>query len=214
MGKHDATIHLVFYHDVLCPWCLPMSRRLHRLQQELGDQLVVEHRCYALVPEPEDLRHLFGSFAAAKREFLAMWREIAQLPECADVRPDRMARRSFRFPHSSPALWSCKIAEWQKGADGHWQMFDLLQKALFVHAENIASLRVLRKYARRCGLDIRAWEHAMGSRAVREAVLQDQQEAHRWGIFGVPALVINHQFLLQGELPYQVLRSEILTATQ
>ncbi len=205
----SATLTIVFYHDVLCPWCLPMSRRLRRLQREWDLPVRIEHRCYALIPEPKDLQATFGSFAAAKRAFLAMWRDIAQLPECRDVRPERMERRTFRFPHSTPALWSCKIAEWQHGQEGHWRMFELLQEALFVRAENIASLRVLRRIARQCGLSIAQWEQAMGSAKVRRAVQQDQREAHHWGIFGVPALVINDAYVLQGEVSYEVLRAEL-----
>lgn len=202
-------LKITFFHDVLCPLCLPMSRRLRRVLSRFPDSITVEHRCYPLVPYPEDLQRKFGSYAAAKREFLQLWEEVSRLPDAQDIQPERMWKRTFRFPHSLPALRCCKAVERQLGMEGHWEIFDLLQNALFVAAENVASFRVLQKYARQCNVDMKRWREDFFDDRIVEDIFQDLHSAHHLGIFGIPAFLFNSQFLLQGEVPEEVLYDEI-----
>lgn len=166
----------------------------------------MEHRCFALGPDPNAISRIFGSPEAGKAEIMTHWEAAASHPDGERINVALMRQRDFPYPYSMPGLLACKAAEFQGGAEAHWDMFDRVQQAHAVEARNIADLDVLRECAREVGLDPIRWERDYHSAEVRAAVEGDREEARRRGISAVPTLVFNDRWQVQGAVPEIFLR--------
>ncbi len=161
----------------------------------------MEHRCFALAPDPGAITRLFGSPEAGKAEILNHWAAAARHPGGEAINVELMRSREFPYPYSMPGLRACKAAEWQGGQEAHWDMFDRVQRAHAVEARNIADPEVLKECARESGLDVVRWERDFHSEAVHRAVRADIQSAELRGIHAVPTVVIDERWVLSGAVP-------------
>jgi len=169
----------------------------------------VEHRCFALAPDPAAISRLFGSPEAGKAEILTHWAAAARHPGGELIAVDLMRSRPFPYPFSMPGLLACKAAEFQGGQEAHWGMFDRVQRAHIVECRNIADPQVLRDCARGVGLDVTRWERDWRGEAVAQAVKADLEEAERRGIHAVPTVVFDDRSRLQGAVSEERYRSMI-----
>jgi len=164
-------------------------------------QVQVEHRCFALAPDPAQISRMFGSPEAGKAEIMTHWAAAASHPDGERINVALMREREFPYPYSMPGLLACKAAEQQGGPGAHWDMFNRVQQAHAVEARNIADPEVLRECARDVGLDVARWEQDFHSPEVQAAVERDLEEARRRGIHAVPTLVFNDRWQVQGAVP-------------
>jgi len=190
-------------------WCFLASARLRRLKRAFGDRLEVEHRCFALAPDPEAIARIFGSPAAGKAEILTHWEAARRHPDGEAINVEGMRARDFPYPYSWPGLKACKAAELQGGPAAHWDMFDRVQRAHAVEARNIADFEVLRDCARDVGLDLARWERDFFGEAVERRVRADLQSAERLGVYAVPTLIFNDRWRVEGAVPEAFLREVI-----
>ncbi|BDG62386.1 DsbA family oxidoreductase [Caldinitratiruptor microaerophilus] len=197
----EHRIVVEFFHDVLCAWCYVLSPRVRRLVAGHPEVEVV-HRAFALAPSPEDLVRMFGSAAQAKEEILGHWRAANRYDDDHRIDADRMAARIHPYPHSMPGLLACKAAEVQGGQEGHWAMFDRVQRAHLTECLDITDPEVLTMCATEVGLDVRRWQEDVQSPAVREAVERDRARALLYGVHAVPTLVADGRHVLSGARPY------------
>lgn len=173
----------------------------------LGDSRVeVEHLCFALGPEPDAISRIFGSPEAGQAEIMTHWAAAAAHPDGEAINVELMRRRDFPYPYSMPGLLACKAAEFQGGAQAHWEMFDRVQRAHAVEARNIADSQVLRDCAQAVGLDVARWERDSQSQDARRAVNGDLRIAELHGVYAVPTLVFNRQWRVQGAVSEEMLR--------
>jgi len=190
-------------------WCFLASARLRRIAKDYDGQVQVEHRCFALAPDPEQISRIFGSPEAGKAEIMTHWEAAASHPDGERINVALMRQREFPYPYSTPGLRACKAAEFQGGQAAHWDMFDRVQQAHAVEARDIADFEVLRACARDVGLNVARWERDVHSSEVRAAVERDLEEARRRGIHAVPTLVFNDRWQVQGAVPETMLRRVI-----
>jgi len=195
-------VRIEFFHDVLCAWCFAFSPRVRRLVKEFPDVEVI-HRSFALAPTPEAIVYIFGSKEQGKREILQHWRMANINDDDHRIRADLMEQREFDYPYSMPGLLACKAAELQGGQSAHWDMFDRVQRAHLVECVNIADDEVLRMCARDVGLDVERWECDYRSERTRQMVEEDLALARRYGVDGVPTLVIEGCYRIVGAHKYE-----------
>lgn len=174
--------------------------------KDYNGQVQVEHRCFALAPDPGAISRIFGSLEAGKAEIMTHWEAAAAHPDGERINVVLMRQREFPYPYSMPGLLACKAAEFQGGQEAHWDMFDRVQHAHAVEARNIADLEVLRACARDVGLDVARWEQDYHSPEVWAAVKRDLEEARRHGVHAVPTLIFDDRWMVQGAVPEAVLR--------
>jgi len=172
-------------------------------------QVQVEHRCFALAPNPTQISYIFGSPEAGKAEIMSHWAAAAAHPDGEAINTDLMRSREFPYPYSMPGLLACKAAERQGGPAAHWDMFDCVQRAHAVDARDIAEPDVLRDCAGVAGLDVACWEADFRSAETRRAVQADLADAQRRGVHAVPTLVFNDRWSLSGAVPEEMLRRVI-----
>lgn len=174
---------------------------------ERHPEIDVQHRCFALAATPEAITAIFGSKLLGRREILDHWRAANANDDEHRISADLMATRTFDYPYSTPGLLACKTAEAQRGQEGHWAMFDRVQRAHLTECLNIADVEVLTACARDIGLDVARWERDYRSAEVQEAVERDLARARLHGVTGVPSLVAEERFLLVGAQPYERLEA-------
>jgi len=177
--------------------------------REFAGQVTVEHRCFALAPDPEAISRIFGSPEQGKAEILTHWAAARRHPGGEAIHVEGMRAASFPYPYSMPGLKACKAAELQGGPEAHRDLFDRVQRAHAVEARNIADFEVLRDCAREVGLDLERWERDFRSPEVERRVQAELQEAARRGIHAVPTLILNDRGVVQGAVPEEFLRRVI-----
>lgn len=189
-----------FFHDVICSFCFPMSYRMRQLKDK-RPELEIIHRSFALVPEVEAFNTMFGSRESAKAEILTHWEQANKNDDLHRFNIDGMKDSDFLFPTSIPPLRAVKAAEEVGGNDIAWDVFDALQNALFVENKNIEELGVIKEALSRTSIDLEKWEIAYDSSKSLEEVKKELALAKSYGISGVPFLVINGKYGLNGAQP-------------
>jgi predicted DsbA family dithiol-disulfide isomerase len=187
-------------------WCFLASARLRRIVKDYEGQVQVEHRCFALAPDPTEITRMFGSAEAGKAEIMSHWAAAAAHRDGDVINTELMRSRPFPYPYSMPGLLACKAAEGQGGPAAHWDMFDRVQHAHAVEARNIADPEVLRDCAVDVSLEMACWEQDFHSPETRQAVEQDLTEAHTRGVHAVPTLLFNDRWSISGAVPEAMLR--------
>ena len=189
-----------FFHDVICSFCFPMSYRMRQLK-ERRPELEIIHRSFALVPQVEAFDKMFGNRESSKAEILTHWEQANKNDDLHRFNIEGMRETDFLFPTSIPALRAVKAAEEIGGNNLAWDAFDALQNGLFVENKNIEELEVIKEALSKTGIDIDKWEIAYNSPKSLEEVNKELALAREYGITGVPFLVINEKYGLNGAQP-------------
>lgn len=191
-----------FFHDVVCSFCFPMSYRMRQLKEK-RPELEIIHRSFALVPEAEAFDKMFKNREKAKAEILTHWEQANRIDDLHRFNIDGMRESDFLFPTSMPSLRAVKAAEQVGGNDIAWDAFDALQNALFVENKNVEELEVIKEALSKTSIDFEKWEIAYNSSKSLEGVNKDLALASSYGISGVPFLVINGKYGLNGAQPLE-----------
>ena len=191
-----------FFHDVICSFCFPMSYRMRQLKEKRPD-LEIIHRSFALVPEVEAFDKMFGSRASSKAEILTHWEQANRIDDLHRFNIDGMRKSDFLFPTSIPSLRAVKAAEQIGGNDLAWDAFDTLQNALFVQNKNVEEIEVIKEALSSTNIDLGKWEAAYEDSRSLVEVHKDLGLARSYGISGVPFLVINGKYGLNGAQPLE-----------
>ncbi len=200
-------INVEFFHDVICSFCFPMSYRMRQLQMMMPDIEIV-HRSFALARSEHDFDIMFGSREAAKDEILEHWAHANENDDLHRLNIAGMRKATFPFPTSMNALIACKAAYYAAGSAGYWDVFDALQKALFVQNRNIEAQEVIEGCIKKTEIDFEKWKHHYNAGGTSTAVEDDLSLAQRYGIHGVPCLIINGKQRISGAQPLpQIIRA-------
>lgn len=189
-----------FFHDVICSFCFPMSYRMRQLKEK-NPEIEIIHRSFALVPEVEAFDMMFGSREAAKDEIMNHWEQANKNDDLHRFNIEGMRKSNFLFPTSKPSLRAVKAAEKIGGNDLAWDAFDALQNALFVENKNIDDLEVMKEALSTVNLDLDKWQVAFDSPRSLEEVNAELELAKSYGISGVPFVVINGKYGINGAQP-------------
>jgi predicted DsbA family dithiol-disulfide isomerase len=103
---------------------------------------------------------------------------------------------------SRPALVGAKFAEVQGVGDVYHQA---VFRAYWLYARSLADRDVLLEIAESAGLDGEAFLTALDSEELDVAVSADIAQAQMLNITGVPALVFEKKYLVNGAQPYEAL---------
>ena len=189
-----------FFHDVICSFCFPMSYRMRQLKEKHPD-LEIIHRSFALVPEESAFDVQFGSREAAKDEILTHWEHANMNDDLHRFNIEGMKAKDFLFPTSIPGLRAVKAAEMVGGHDLAWDAFDALQKALFVENKNVEDLDVIKEALGSTTLNMNAWEKAFEDPKSLDEVHKEIALSREYGIRGVPFVVVNGKYGINGAQP-------------
>lgn len=201
----QQTLHVEFFHDVICSFCFPMSYRMRQITKAMPN-LEITHRSFALVKQESDFDRMFGSRERAKDEIVTHWEQANQNDDLHRFNIDGMKQTDFPFPSSMKPLRAAKAALYVGGEAAYWDVFDALQAALFIQNQNIELDEVIRTAVKTTDVNFDEWQQHFASDETQQAVEADLARADEYGLRGVPALVINRQQVISGALPTEQLR--------
>jgi len=186
------------WSDVVCPWCYLGARRLDAALDQVGrDGVEVHWRAFQLDPgapcEPGDLRatieHKYGpgAFDTMTGRLEGLGREVG-----IDYRFDRALRVNTADSH--------RLVAWAGGAAPGLQaaLVDRLFRDYFTDGANLADHAALVTAAASVGLDATLAAETLAADGFADQVRADQAEAHELGISGVPAFVVNSEWVIPG----------------
>ena len=192
-------IKVEFFHDVICSFCFPMSARMRKIAARYSNIEVI-HRSFALGYTSDDFEAMFGSWAAVRPEVLSHWVVANQNDDEHRFNIEGMREQDFLFPTSRDGLVAAKAAGIVGSQDAYWDVFDALQVKLFVENKNIMDPEVMEEAVRSTNVPFDEWKEQFQKEETEQAVLEDIALARRYGLQGVPALVINSKYLVSGAL--------------
>lgn len=186
------------WSDVICPWCYLGSRRLDAALDQVGrDGVEVRWRSFQLDPsapaEPGDLRTALerkygpGSFDSMTRRL-----EALGAAEGIEYRFDRALRVNTADAHRLIA-WSAG-----QGAGAQGAVVARLFDDYFTQGADLSDRAVLVAAATAAGLDAVTAAEVLASGGFAEEIGADQAEAVDRGISGVPAFVVDDEWVIPG----------------
>lgn len=190
-------MQIEFFHDVICSFCFPMSKRMRKITGKYNNIDVV-HRSFALGWEPDRYIQMFGSREVVKPELLTHWEQANQNDDDHRFNIEGMRETDFNFPTSKNGLKAAKAAGILGGQDAYWDAFDAIQNALFVENKNIEEFEILKTAIATTHIDFDQWVAQYKKAETEEAVLQDFAVSQAYGIQEAPALVINQKYIISG----------------
>ena len=197
-----------FFHDVICSFCFPMSYRMRKVAAKYP-RLNIQHRSFALGWEADAFIQIFGSHEAVKPEVMSHWEHANQNDDEHRFNIEGMKEQDFLFPTSKNGLKAAKAAGLLAGEAAYWDVFDALQKALFVDNRDVSDLAVIEEIIKETDIDFEAWQTQLAKAETEAAVIEDLQRVQAYGIQGAPAIVINQKYLISGAQPQAVIEETI-----
>jgi predicted DsbA family dithiol-disulfide isomerase len=184
------------WSDVVCPWCYLGSRRLNAAIDQVGnDGIEVHWRAFQLdpaaPPEPGDLRTALdrkygpGAFDSMTPRLVALGQEVG-----IDYRFDRALRVNTADAH--------RLIAWAAGSDAQGALVDSLFEDYFTNGVDLSDPAELVAAAAAVGLDPGEATELLASSEYDEQIRSDQAEAHERGISGVPAFVVDGDWVIPG----------------
>jgi predicted DsbA family dithiol-disulfide isomerase len=190
-------VRIDVWSDFVCPWCFLVTISLKELSENFDTEIVrhaYELRPFGSPPMPQEYRDYIDNVGHPRmvemaREYYGV--EIFAGPTGIDSRK---------------ALIGAKYAESKgKGPEYH----DAVYRAYWQEGRSIDDIDVLAEIAQKLGMDGAAFRAALDSRELNVLVNVDIDQARRYGITGVPALVFNNKYLVSGAQPYDVLKDVV-----
>ncbi len=188
------------WSDVVCPWCYLGKRRLDRALEQLGEpsDVEVEFRAFQLDPtastEPGDLRRsIEAKYGPGAYDQMATRLTALGQAEGIDYRFDLALRVNTLDAHRLTA-WA--LAE--GGANAQAALVERLFRAYFEEGANVADHSALATMAGEVGLDTALAVEALATGSHAETVAEDLRQARERGLTGVPAFVVNDEFVIPG----------------
>ncbi|MFM7063752.1 MAG: DsbA family oxidoreductase [Actinomycetes bacterium] len=189
------------WSDMVCPWCYLGHRRfelaLDRLRQDGVEGFDVRWRAYELDPgapaEPGDLRAVIekkygpGAFDGMTSRLTALG-----AADGLDYRFD-LAQRVNTFDAHRLTAWAAAA-----GPEAQDAVLRRLFRAYFSEGQVISDHQVLTRVAAEAGLDGAAAGAVLAGDDWADEVRADEAMAQDLGVGGVPAFVLDRQFLVSG----------------
>lgn len=191
-------MQLDIFSDTICPWCYIGKRRLERaLAARPQPGLNIRWRAFQLNPGMpaggmDRQQYMAAKFGSIERA-LRLYETVARVgsSEGIDFKFDRI-KRTPNTVKSHRLLFLA--AQTQKQS----QLLDLLFAAYFAEGKDLSDGALLLELGAKAGLDPVEAEAAIEDQSPIGAALNEDFQARRQGINGVPYFVFNGRFGLSG----------------
>ena len=204
----NPTLTIDAYFDLICPWCMIGKRHLAAAVTELATlRPDVEPRVawhpVMLMPETPVSGVPFQAFYEGRlggaAAVVARQAQVRGAGRSAGI--DFAFERIAVFPNTLAAHRLVQHAARQGGSRKAEAVIDATLSAYFTRGENIGDAIVLARLAARCGLDPLAVSAHLDSSEGAALLDQQQEQARRRGISGVPCFVFNDRLAVSGAHP-------------
>jgi predicted DsbA family dithiol-disulfide isomerase len=196
--RPGGIVHIDIVSDLVCPWCFIGKRRLSRALAHRPDLSVsMSWRAFQLNPDMPDrgvgreayLAAKFGSPIRAARIYDAI--RDTGAAEGIDFAFDRIRRTPNTIAAHRLVRFATKLGK----AD---RMVEALFRAYFEQGRDTGNVEILADIAAESGFERRPALHWLESEAALAEILEEDRNARRLGITGVPCFIIDGGYALSG----------------
>lgn len=191
-------MHVSIISDTICPWCYVGKRRFERaLSTRDNVDVDIEWRAFQLNPDMpaegmDRHKYMVRKFGSPERV-----KEIFDAIEAAGngVGISFAFDKIDRTPNTVGSHRLIAVA----GANGRQDaVVDVLFRRYFEDAQDIGDLDVLVEAGAEAGLDAVALRRYLETTEGAEAVLRENEAAHKVGISGVPCFIFDNKYAVSG----------------
>jgi predicted DsbA family dithiol-disulfide isomerase len=177
--------------DVVCPWCFIGKRRLEKALDLLGRKDVrVQWKPFQLNPNAPKEGFDRPSYRARKFGSLAYAQQLEDHVRSAGAEDGIQ----FQFERIAkvPNTFEAHRLIWLAGREGDQDaVAEKLFQAYFIDAQDISSLEVLKSIGIASGLSAARLDEFFASREGEAEIREEEQQARKFGVSGVPSFFIN-----------------------
>lgn len=205
------------WSDVVCPWCYIGKRRfaegVRQYQAEGGGEPVeVEYHSFELAPDvPADYQGNAADFLA-QHKGLPPQQVQQMLTHVAGLAAAEGLDYHWDDVQHTKTLKAHELLHLAKAQGLQEQMKERLLAAYFVDGRNIGDIDELAQLAGEVGLDPADVVAALTSGTYAAAVQADIDQAHQYGISGVPFYVIDGRYGVSGAQAPETFAQALATA--
>ncbi len=204
-------MNVEIWSDVVCPWCYIGKRRFEAALAgfEHRDEVAVTWRSFQLDPtapttaQGDPLDRLVAKYGMSRAD--AERAQARVTANAATVGLDFHLDRA-RSGNTSDAH---RLLHYALTAGKQQDLKERLMAGYFVDGEAVGEPEVLARLATEVGLDEPAVRAVLESDDFAEEVRQDEQDARRLGITGVPFFVVDRAYGVSGAQPPELIRSTL-----
>jgi predicted DsbA family dithiol-disulfide isomerase len=204
-------MNVEIWSDVVCPWCYIGKRRFEAALAgfEHSDEVAVIWRSFQLDPnapttvEGDPLDRLVAKYGMSRADAERAQARVTATAATTDLEFHLDRARSGNTFDAHRLLHHALSGGKQS------DLKERLLAAYFVESEAVGEPEVLARLATDVGLDESAVREVLDSDAFAAEVRQDEQEARRLGISGVPFFVIDRTYGISGAQPSELMLSTL-----
>ena len=206
-------MNLIYVGDAMCSWCHGFARPLDELLADPRDTAPLQ---LALVMG--GLRPFTTEPISAERadELAGHWHRVAEASGQPFAQAPNTALHLPGFVYDTEPAARATVTVRSIWPRHVWRYFKAVQHAFYAEGRNVTDPGVLADIAGQFELPRAEFATAYASQAMRDATLQDFQQAQAWGVRGFPTLVAEHgdhlHLVGSGFMPIDTLRERLAAA--
>jgi predicted DsbA family dithiol-disulfide isomerase len=211
MDGYDTCMKVEIWSDVVCPWCYIGKRRFETALAgfEHREEVTVIWRSFQLDPnaattaDGDPLDRLVAKYGMSRAD--AERAQAGVTATAATVGLDFHLERA----RSGNTFDAHRLVHHALSAGKQHDLEERLMAAYFVDGEAVGEPEVLARLATEVGLEESAVRGVLASDVFAAEVRQDEQEARRLGVSGVPFFVIDRTYGISGAQPSELMLSTL-----
>jgi len=212
--KADRTLAIEVVSDVICPWCYVGKRRL-----EQAATLMKHDRHLSIRWRPFQLNPTMPKGGLDRRTYrtakFGSW-ERSQALDAQVAAAGHEVGITFRHDlmTRTPNTFDAHRLIWLAGQDGKQdEVVEALFRAYFTEGQDIGDPAVLPDVAEEAGLARTRVSAALEHDAGAKEVAEEEVQARRLGIAGVPAVLIGGTPIFSGALKAEIMAAKLRAAS-
>ncbi|MGG1613812.1 DsbA family oxidoreductase [Paenibacillus phoenicis] len=202
------------WSDFGCPFCYIGKRRLERALELFGhrDEIELVYRSFELDPgAPKDTESSIHELLAVK---YGLSLEQAQESNRNVAQQAQTEGLTYNFDTIIPTntFDAHRLAHYAGEQGKAKEMTERLFRAYFTDSLHIGDRETLVRLAEEVGLEGTAVREMLEQNTYADAVREDENEARRLGIRGVPFFVLRGKYAVSGAQPLEIFQGALLRA--
>ena len=210
-------MNITYWSDYACPYCYIGETRLKKAIAQMSDpeDFSLEMKSFELDPDAPAVCEGDTVTRFAKKYRISPMLAAHQIERISQMGRDEGLAFQYALSRSTNTMDAhrlTKLAVSKGDPDLTDRLIERLFDAYFGQNLELADHDTLRKIAEECGLDPSEVDDVLSSDRFRRDVLEDEAEAERRGIRGVPFFVIDGKYEISGAQSVPAMRSALLRA--
>lgn len=202
------------WSDFGCPFCYIGKRRLERALESFShrDEIELVYRSFELDPgAPKDTESSIHELLAVK---YGLSLEQAQESNCNVAQQAQTEGLTYNFDTIIPTntFDAHRLAHYAGEQGKAKEMTERLFRAYFTDSLHIGDWDTLVRLAEEVGLEGTAVREVLEQDTYADVVREDENEARRLGIRGVPFFVLRGKYAVSGAQPLEIFQGALLRA--